>query len=218
MHLRPIHHLLLAFLGLTGTLAQVAPTPTSTRAATPSTTARSVSFTSTAAPTRTTASSSSVVSSAPTSSKTRESTEYYPSGPGISYDDDDAAGTVRGSQPVSDSNGGGAGNSDAFMGVGVGAQIGIIAAVVVVALALFIGIVIYYFHRKKQWEREVKRRSALPMNAKLVVGRRGEVMLADRSSTASKVGLEELEKGGHDVKAIEGEVKPGVWKMLLGKF
>lgn len=104
------------------------------------------------------------------------------------------------------------------MGVGVGAQIGIIAAVVVVALALFIGIIVYYFHRKKQWEREVKRRSALPMNAKIIVNRRGEVKLADRSSSASKVGLEELEKGGHKVTAIEGEVKPGVWKMLLGKF
>jgi hypothetical protein len=142
-----------------------------------------------------------------------ESAEYYP--PGQSYDD---GGYGSSSNTIDDSDGGGAGRSDAFMGVGVGAQIGIIAAVVVVAIAIFIAMVVYYFHRKKQWEKEVKRRSALPPNAKLVVTKTGEVRLADRSSTASKVGLAELEKGGMKVGAIEGERKPGVFKMLLGKF
>jgi hypothetical protein len=141
-----------------------------------------------------------------------ESSEYYP--PGQSYDD----GSYGSSNTIDDSDGGGAGKSDAFMGVDVGAQIGIIAAVVVIAIAIFIGMVVYYFQRKKQWEKEVKRRSALPPNAKLVVTKTGEVRLADRSSTASKVGLAELEKGGIRVGAIEGERKPGVFKMLLGKF
>jgi len=202
MHLRPSHILFLAFLGLGGVLAQSSPSLSASVAR------------SSAAPSRVSSTASSVVPSA-TPSETREASEYYPSEPGFSYDDE---GTVGNTQQVSDSDGGGAGNSDAFMGVGVGAQIGIITAVVVAAIALFIGIVIYYFRRKKQWEREVKRRSALPMNAKIIVNRRGEVKLADRSSSASKVGLEELEKGGHKVKAIEGEVKPGIWKMLLGKF
>lgn len=119
----------------------------------------------------------------------------------------------------SDRDGGGPGQSTAFMGGALGAQIGIIAAIVVLAIAMFIGIVIYYFRRRKQWEREVKRRSALPPNAKLVVDKKtGEVRLADRSSTASQVGLAELEKGGHKVGQIEGEVKPGFFKMLLGRF
>jgi len=135
----------------------------------------------------------------------------------VSYDDPSQGGgdaTI-----ANDKNGGGAGKSTAFMGVGVGAQIGIIAAVVVFAIALFVGTVVYYFHRRKQWEKEVKRRSQLPPNAKLVWNKKtGEVSLADRSSSASRMGLEELEKGGHKVGKIEGEVKPGFFKMLLGKF
>lgn len=119
----------------------------------------------------------------------------------------------------SDSDGGGAGRSTAFMGGALGAQIGIIATIVVLAIAMFVGIIIYYFHRRKQWEREVKRRSALPPNAKLVIDKKtNEARLADRSSTASKVGLAELEKGGHKVAQIEGEVKPSFLKMLMGKF
>lgn len=149
-------------------------------------------------------------SSSPTPT-TRESAEYYPAG--TNYDDSDDPTGLN-----SDADGGGAGKSDAFMGGGLGAQIGIITAVVVIALALFIGTIIYYFHRRKQWEREVKRRSALPMNAKIIIGRNGEVRLAERSSTASKVGAEELEKGGHKVPKIEGEVKPNMFNMLLGKF
>ncbi|KAF8243079.1 hypothetical protein K440DRAFT_614656 [Wilcoxina mikolae CBS 423.85] len=151
----------------------------------------------------------------PTPSSTRESSEYFP--PGVSYDDP----TQAGGDPTiaNDKNGGGAGKSTAFMGAGVGAQIGIISGVVVLAIALFVGTVIYYFHRRKQWEKEVKRRSALPPNAKLVWDKKtGEVSLADRSSSASKMGLAELEKGGHKVGKIEGEVKPGFFKMLLGRF
>ncbi|KAA8910038.1 hypothetical protein FN846DRAFT_905285 [Sphaerosporella brunnea] len=156
---------------------------------------------------------STVVSSASPSETTMESSEYYP--PGQSYNDGSG---YAGAGTVNDNNGGGAGRSDAFMGNDVGAQIGVIAAVVVVAICLFIGLVVYYFQRKKQWEKEVKRRSALPPNAKLMVTKSGEVKLADRSSTASKVGLEELEKGGIKVPAIEGERKPNVFNMLLGKF
>ena len=157
--------------------------------------------------------SSSTVS-APVPSETRESSEYYPTDDGQSYD----------TQPgdvgyhSNDSDGGGVGKSDAFMGAGIGAQIGVIVGVIVVAIILFVGIVVYYFRRKKQWEREVKRRSALPMNAKIIVTKKGEVKLAERSSTSSQVGLEELEKGGHKVGNLEGERKPGIFKMLLGKF
>ena len=161
--------------------------------------------------TGTVASAATTVSLTVSQSPTRESTAYYPAG--SDYDDTDSDAVTN-----PDADGGGAGKSDAFMGVGLGAQIGIIAAVVVIAIALFIGIIIYYFHRRKQWEREVKRRSALPMNAKIVVGKNGLVRLADRSSSSSKVGAEELEKGGHKVSKIEGEIKPGFFNMLLGKF
>ena len=147
----------------------------------------------------------------PSPTQTVESGAYYPNGGGSNDDSMLPQG--------SDSEGGGAGRSTAFMGGALGAQIGIIATIVVLAIAMFVGIIVYYFHRRKQWEREVKRRSALPPNAKLVVDKKtGEVRLADRSSTASQVGLAELEKGGHKVAQIEGEVKPSFFKMLMGKF
>ncbi|CCX07166.1 hypothetical protein FPQ18DRAFT_338572 [Pyronema domesticum] len=154
------------------------------------------------------------VTAAAVPSSTRESSEYFP--PGVSYDDPMNLGST---QQNNDANGGGAGKSTAFMGGGIGAQIGIIAAVVLLAIGLFVGIVVYYFHRKKQWEKEVKRRSQLPPNAKLIIDKKtGEVRLADRSSSASRVGAEELERGGLKVGKIQGEVKPGFFKMLLGKF
>ena len=148
--------------------------------------------------------------------ETLESSGYYPSlGGDASYDD------LPTNQAPNNPPKGGEGKSEAFMGIGVGAQIGIIAAVVVVAIALFVGTIIYYFHRRKQWEKEVKRRSQLPPGAKLKVNKKGEVEMISPDSEMALAGGEKL--GGSmtstTVNAVViGEKKPGVWNMLLGKF
>jgi len=80
--------------------------------------------------------------------------EYYPGG---GYDEQDLP-----SEYTHKEGAGAAGTeSNSFMSMPVPAQIGVIVAIVVVAIALFVGAIMFYLHRRRAWEAEVKRKSQM---------------------------------------------------------
>ncbi|PWW80722.1 hypothetical protein C7212DRAFT_289693 [Tuber magnatum] len=97
-----------------------------------------------------------------------ESTEYYPSAPGQSYDNDPNA--LIDETKEEENNEGASGKSDTFVNIPLGAQIGIISAVVVVGVTGMIASVLWYLRKRRQWELS-GRRSTI---ARLSVNAKGE--------------------------------------------
>ncbi|KAI5778109.1 hypothetical protein EDC01DRAFT_635081 [Geopyxis carbonaria] len=163
------------------------PQQQSSTSAVSATSSIAASSTATAASSTITDATTSVTSSTPSASASSsevadDGSEYYPSEPGRSYDDDPnaAQSTV--------STGGNDGSSTTFMSMSMPAQIGIIVAVVFCAVAMFVGSVLYYFYRRRQWEKEVQRRSQLIISkSKPVPKNISEESLGGRGSTTTTI-------------------------------
>jgi len=116
-------------------------------------------------------------SPSPVPDPSTESSEYYPSTPGQSYDSDPNA--IIDETKQEENNEGASGKSDTFVNIPLGAQIGIISAVVVVGVAGMVLSVLWYLRRRRQWELS-GRRSTVPrigVNAKgeFTMGTQGDI-------------------------------------------
>ncbi|CAZ83366.1 unnamed protein product [Tuber melanosporum] len=152
-----------------------------------------------------------------------EGTEYYPSAPGQSYDDDDPNALI---DETKESNEGASGKSDTFVNIPLGAQIGIISAVVVVGVAGMVLSVMWYLRKRRQWELS-GRRSTIPrigVNAKgeFTMGTQGDIPhRAPRLRAPSPVDSFDdsaLEKG--NVKSefeSESTKSPTGWKRIFSR-
>ncbi|CUS12978.1 unnamed protein product [Tuber aestivum] len=153
-----------------------------------------------------------------------ESSQYYPSTPGQSYDNDPNA--IIDETKQEENNEGASGKSDTFVNIPVGAQIGIISAVVVVGVAGMVASVLWYLRKRRQWELS-GRRSTIPrlsMNARgeFTVGAQGDIPhRAPRLRAPSPAGSfddSSLEKG--NVKSefeSESTKAPTGWKRMFSR-
>jgi len=108
-----------------------------------------------------------------------DGSEYYPSG--SDYSDDQS---ITSAEDAGQYDGSNDGKAQPFMGLSKGAQIGVIVAVVLVGVTGLGGLVFFYFHRRRAWEKEVARRSAVLSH--IIRTERGDFIRANSGSANLK--------------------------------
>jgi len=151
--------LLVSLLLTTLSLVSAGPTPSSTSSATPAAT----------------------TSSFPSSGATvDDGSEYYPAGADYSNDP-----SITAAENANYNDGSNDGTAQPFMGLSKGGQIGVIVGVVLVGILGLGGLVFFYFHRRRSWEREVARRSTMMMGQQhVIITEHGEFVRANSYSAA----------------------------------
>jgi len=115
---------------------------------------------------------------------------YYPGEKDYSNDP-----SITAAEDANYNDGSNDGTAQPFMGLSKGGQIGLIVGVVLVGILGLGGLVFFYFHRRRSWEREVARRSTMMGQQHVIITEHGEFVRAN-SYSAAVAGASGTKKSG----------------------